>query len=102
MTEYRVDLAHLDDVTTRMEGLNGFVADSLREVEQRIAAVQGNWSGVSAAAHATAHAEWTASAAEIRDGLQKMRAAATAARAQYEAAAAANAAMLGRGTGAAG
>ncbi|WP_036530479.1 WXG100 family type VII secretion target [Nocardia sp. CNY236] len=97
MTEFRVDLEHLDIVTARMEGLNGFVAESLREVEERIAAVQGNWSGEAADAHATAHAEWTAAAIKIREGLTRMRAAATAARKEYESAAAANVAMLGRG-----
>jgi WXG100 family type VII secretion target len=99
MTEYRVDLDHLEAVTARMEGLNGFVADSLREIEERIATVQGNWSGEAADAHAAAHAEWTDAAAKIRSGLEKMRAAAAAARAQYESASAANIAMLGRGAG---
>ncbi|WP_327109754.1 WXG100 family type VII secretion target [Nocardia sp. NBC_01730] len=99
MTEYRVDLAHLEAVTARIEGLNGFAEDALREVEERMATLQSNWTGAAADAHATAHAEWTTSAAEIRDGLQKMRAAATAARKQYQAASAANTAMLGRGTG---
>jgi WXG100 family type VII secretion target len=102
MTEYRVDLAHLEAVTARMEGLNGFVAESLREIEERIAALgDGNWTGEAAAAHAVAHMEWTASAEKIRDGLAKMRAAAAAARAEYDSAAAANIALLGRSTGAA-
>ncbi|MEU2092498.1 WXG100 family type VII secretion target [Nocardia beijingensis] len=96
MTEYRVDLAHLEAVTARMEGLYGFVADSLDEIEQRIAAVQGNWSGEAADAHAAAHKEWTDAAVKIRDGLAKMRAAAAAARKEYEAAVAANLTTLGR------
>ncbi|MEU5759573.1 WXG100 family type VII secretion target [Nocardia sp. NPDC047648] len=97
MTDYRVDLAHLEAVTARMEGLNGFVEDSLREIDERVAAVQGNWSGEAADAHATAHAEWTAAAAKIRDGLAKMKAAAASARKEYEDAVAANLAILGRG-----
>jgi WXG100 family type VII secretion target len=101
MTDYRVDLAHLEDVTRRMEGLNSFVADSLREIDERIATVQGNWSGEAADAHAEAHQEWTVAAEKIRSGLAKMRAAADSARKEYEAAVAANLATLGR-TGQAG
>ncbi|MGY1969732.1 WXG100 family type VII secretion target [Nocardia gipuzkoensis] len=102
MTEYRVDLHHLAAVTAQMQGLNGFVEDSLREIEERIATVQGDWTGEAADAHATAHAEWTAAAAKIRDGLAKMKAAADAAEKNYSAAVAANLSTLGRGgTGAA-
>ncbi|ASF10385.1 hypothetical protein NBRGN_043_00840 [Nocardia brasiliensis NBRC 14402] len=84
MTEqYRADLAHIEAVTAKLAGLDEFVTESLREVEERIAAVQRNWSGKSADAHATAHAEWTAAAAEIAAGLAKMHRAAAAARTSY-------------------
>ncbi|MGQ4598687.1 WXG100 family type VII secretion target [Nocardia sp. R6R-6] len=92
----------MEAVTARIEGLNGFVDESLDEIEKRIAALHTSWSGEAAAAHAAAHLEWTTAAGKIRDGLAKMRAAATAARQQYESASAANLSMLGRGTGAAG
>jgi WXG100 family type VII secretion target len=101
VTEYRVDLAHLDNVTARIAGLQGFVEQSLQEVEERIAGVQANWAGEAADAHATAHAEWAAAAAKIAAGLEKMRAAAAAAHRHYGDASAANIAMLGHGTGAA-
>ncbi|MGW4717318.1 WXG100 family type VII secretion target [Nocardia sp. NPDC004260] len=97
MTEYRVDLAHLESVTARIEGLNGFVADSLVEIDERIAALKGTWNGEAAEAHALAHAEWTTAAAKIRDGLARMKSAAASARNEYEAVVAANLAVLGRG-----
>ncbi|MGY1939689.1 WXG100 family type VII secretion target [Nocardia gipuzkoensis] len=95
--QYRVDLAHLETVTARIAGLASFVSESLREVDERIAVVQGTWSGEAADAHATAHAEWTAAAAKINEGLAKMQRAAAAARQSYEDGTAANLAMLGRG-----
>ncbi|WP_028478867.1 WXG100 family type VII secretion target [Nocardia sp. CNY236] len=100
MTEFRVNLAHLDEVTARLRGLSSFVEDSLREVEERIAPLAGSWSGSAADRHAAAHAEWTAAAADIAEALARMRAAAAAAHASYESATAANLAMLGRTRGA--
>ncbi|GAA5088338.1 WXG100 family type VII secretion target [Nocardia iowensis] len=102
MTEqYRVDLAQLEAVTAKVASLAGFVNESLREVDERMAAVQATWTGAAADAHATAHTEWTTAAAKIADGLAKMQAAATAARRSYEQGSAANIAMLGRGGGSA-
>ncbi|WP_280511177.1 WXG100 family type VII secretion target [Nocardia farcinica] len=51
MTEpFRVDLAELDDITTRVAGFVGFLEDSLAGIQQRIAAVQAGWNGPSAIA----------------------------------------------------
>ncbi|MFI9402715.1 WXG100 family type VII secretion target [Nocardia sp. NPDC052316] len=94
---YRVDLAHLDAVTAKVASLTSFVTDSLTELDQRIATVQSSWNGAAADAHATAHAEWVAAATRMTEGLDKMRAAAAAARNSYESGTAANLAMLGRG-----
>jgi WXG100 family type VII secretion target len=96
MTEYRVDLDRLDDVTTRVGGLTTFIEESLIELEERITALQTNWSGQAADAHATAHSEWTAAAAKVRAALGEMQAAAEAHQ-SYEQTSAANVAMLGRG-----
>jgi uncharacterized protein YukE len=41
-----------------------FIEESLIELEERITAIQTNWSGQAADAHATAHSEWTAAAAK--------------------------------------
>ncbi|WP_433659933.1 WXG100 family type VII secretion target [Nocardia sp. CA-128927] len=94
--QYRVDLNHLDAVTAKVAALNSFVADSLAELDQRIATVQGSWHGAAADAHAAAHAEWTAAAATMADGLAKMRVAAAAAHASCQDGTAANLSMLGR------
>ncbi|MGV9611369.1 WXG100 family type VII secretion target [Nocardia xishanensis] len=97
MTEYRVDLAHLDEVTARIAGLHGFVTESLREIEERIAATQASWTGAAADAHAEAHREWTQAATQMAEGIDTMRAAAAAAHAAYTTAEQTNLKILGRG-----
>lgn len=94
--QYRVDLAHLDAVTSKMEGLNEFVSESLREITERIATVQQGWAGEAADAQATAQAEWDAAAVKVYEGLDRMKRAAAAAHASYSDASAANLSVLGR------
>ncbi|WP_069166896.1 WXG100 family type VII secretion target [Nocardia altamirensis] len=97
--QYRVDLAQLEAVTAKVGGLTAFVAETLREIDERVATVQQTWTGQAADAHATAHAEWVTAAAKVNEGLDKMKRAAAAARQSYESGTAANLAMLGRGGG---
>jgi WXG100 family type VII secretion target len=87
---YRVDLAHLDDVTARIAGLHGFVSDTLAGLDRRVAAVRAGWSGAAADRYAQAHTDWAAAAAEMAAGIDAMRAAAAAAHTAYTDAAAAN------------
>ncbi|MBF6126594.1 WXG100 family type VII secretion target [Nocardia brasiliensis] len=94
--QYRVDLAHLESVTARIGGLTGFVEQSLREVDERVVNVQAGWSGTAADAHAAAHAEWSAAAVKVNDGLTKMKQAAATARQSYEMGTSANLSALGR------
>ncbi|PXX66901.1 WXG100 family type VII secretion target [Nocardia tenerifensis] len=94
--QYRVDLAHLDTVTAQLESLNGFVEELLRELEERIAVVQRDWSGAAADAHAATHAQWITAAAMIHGELAKVKTAAAAALSSYDAGTAANLSMLGR------
>ncbi|MFD0366338.1 hypothetical protein ACFQZZ_33315 [Nocardia sp. GCM10030253] len=82
--EYPVDLDQLDKVTTRMEELNAFIAESLNELNEHVTAVQTEWGQAPADT-----AEWAASSAKMRGGLEKMQTAAAAVRLQYEAEAAA-------------
>lgn len=93
---YQVDLEHLDDVTARIGGLHGFLVESLREIDERIAGAQQNWNGESAAAHAQAHAEWVVAAEQVRAGIDAMRAAAAVAHQSYSTAVATNLGILGR------
>ncbi|NEW37151.1 WXG100 family type VII secretion target, partial [Nocardia cyriacigeorgica] len=78
-----MDLAELENITTRLQGLIGFVEDCLTQIDTRVAAVQSSWSGQAADAHATAHRDWLAGAQDMRDGLERMRAAAVTARDNY-------------------
>jgi WXG100 family type VII secretion target len=94
---YAVDLDHLDEVTNKIAGLQGFLTESLAEIEERIAALQTTWNGAAADAHAEAHREWTAAAAVVNEGIAAMRTAAAAAHTAYTDAGAANLRVLGRG-----
>ncbi|MEV0250802.1 WXG100 family type VII secretion target [Nocardia sp. NPDC050712] len=98
MDEYQVDLAHLDDVTTKISGLESFLTTSLAEIEERIATVQAAWSGKAADAHAEAHADWAKAGAAVRDGIGEMRAAAAAAHTAYVEVGNTNLRILGRGS----
>ncbi|WP_280204438.1 WXG100 family type VII secretion target [Nocardia farcinica] len=98
MTEpFRVDLAELDDITTRVAGFVGFLEDSLAGIQQRIAAVQAGWNGPSAIAANDAFARWLIGAQDVTDGIRDMQAAAVAAHQRYTAAVTTNLEMLGRG-----
>ncbi|MFQ6397074.1 WXG100 family type VII secretion target [Nocardia sp. KC 131] len=96
MTEFRVDLDHLDNVTARIAGLSGFLEESLSGVDQRMAAMHLTWSGAAADQHAEAHREWATGAADARDGIELMRKAAVAAHGAYSDGIAANLRMLGQ------
>ncbi|WP_280430102.1 WXG100 family type VII secretion target [Nocardia brasiliensis] len=93
---YTVDLVHLDAVTARIAGLQGFVEDSLNGVDQRVAAIHREWSGAAATAHAEAHAKWQTGATAVREGIAAMRAAAATAHTAYSDGIAANLRMFGR------
>jgi len=87
-------------VTARVTGLHSFITETLREVDERIAALHASgtqWSGAAAAEHAKAHAQWTAAAATAAAEIEKMRAAAAVAHAAYTEASATNLRTLGRG-----
>ncbi|MFD4428680.1 WXG100 family type VII secretion target [Nocardia sp. NPDC058497] len=93
---FRVDLVELEQIVSRVTGFVGFLADSLDGLQQRIGAVQQNWSGAAADAQAEAFRGWHAGATDVADGIDTMRQAAQDAHDRYTAALAANLAMLGR------
>jgi WXG100 family type VII secretion target len=80
---FGVDLNHLDNVTARIAGLQGFVEDTFTGVTQRVDALHRTWTGAAATAHAEAHRDWTEGAEDVRDGIAAMRAAASAAHTAY-------------------
>ncbi|MEV0335856.1 WXG100 family type VII secretion target [Nocardia sp. NPDC050717] len=94
--QFRVDLVELEQIITRVSGFVGFLSDSLDGLQQRIAAVQQNWSGAAADAQAQAYREWHSGATDVAEGIDAMRQAAQAAHDRYSAAVATNLAMLGR------
>ncbi|MFC8383543.1 WXG100 family type VII secretion target [Nocardia sp. NPDC057272] len=93
---FRADLADLEQIVTRVSGFVGFLTDSLDGLQQRINAVQQNWSGAAADAQAEAYREWHSGATDVAEGIETMRQAAQAAHDRYSAALAANLGMLGR------
>jgi WXG100 family type VII secretion target len=96
MSSFRVELDRLDQVASRLAGLTAFMNDKLAELDRRVAALHdGSWSGRAASAHAEAHREWSAGAAEFNRGLADIESAAKQAHAKYSAAIVANKRMLG-------
>ncbi|WP_253782639.1 WXG100 family type VII secretion target [Nocardia amikacinitolerans] len=94
---FQVQLAELEEITSRLDGFVGFLSDSLSGLQQRIDQVQQNWHGVAADAQAEAFRQWMTGATDVREGIAAMKQAAVDARDRYSSAAAANLRMLGRG-----
>ncbi|MCE5289791.1 MAG: WXG100 family type VII secretion target [Nocardiaceae bacterium] len=94
MAAFRVDLAHLDQITSQLAGLVDYIEAGLAELDQAVAAAE--WTGDAAAAFTTAHREWTLGAKDLNDGIAAMRQAATRAHQSYSSATATNLANLGR------
>ncbi|WP_433600520.1 WXG100 family type VII secretion target [Nocardia sp. CA-135953] len=93
---YQVDLDHLDDVTARIGGLNDFLQESIREIDERMAVMQQSWNGHAADKQAEAHREWATAAQEVREGIEAMQAAARTAHTAYNDAVTENLRTLGR------
>ncbi|MGS2809921.1 WXG100 family type VII secretion target [Nocardia sp. MW-W600-9] len=93
---FRVDLEELEQIVTRVAGFIGFLNDSLDGLQQRMSAVQQNWTGAAADAQAVAFREWHTGATDVADGIEIMRQVVQDAHDRYNAAIAANLAMLGR------
>jgi WXG100 family type VII secretion target len=94
---FRVDLAQLDQIAIRLAGLAGYMSDQFAELDRRVAALHdGSWSGQAASAHAEAHREWSAGAAEFHHGVADMQAAAKKAHAHYTSAINANRRTFGK------
>ncbi|MEU1522402.1 WXG100 family type VII secretion target [Nocardia rhamnosiphila] len=93
---FQVDLAELENITSRVGNFVGFLADSLTGLEQQMAGLHQTWSGDAAIAQADAFRQWAAGATDVAEGIDVMRQAALAARDRYTAAIEANRQMFGR------
>jgi uncharacterized protein YukE len=89
VTRLVVDLAHLAELIDRMEQYLAHLS-VLREEAVRAERLHPTWTGEAAVAQAQAQSRWAAGAAEVQDALAELRAVATVAQGNYEAAVLAN------------
>ncbi len=95
MTAFRVNLDELDHVISRLTALATILTDELASIDSQVTQLDSSsWSGVAAAAHAEAHAQWAQSATQFNDGVQEMRNVARHAHEQYTKAQTTNVNML--------
>ena len=90
---YTVDLDELAACVERLSQFEAFVETKLDDVDRRVQQLHSAWTGKAADGQLAAHREWMAGAAEMKDGLIKLRQAAANAHANYSAARAANLTM---------
>jgi WXG100 family type VII secretion target len=84
-----VDLGHLAEFIERMEQYLAHVS-AIRDEAVRVQQLHATWTGDAAAAAEEAQARWAAGAAEVQESLATLRAVASTAAANYEAAVYAN------------
>jgi uncharacterized protein YukE len=89
MSRVVVDLSHLAELVERMEQFLVQLT-AVREVAVRAEQSHGTWTGDAAALEADAQARWSGGAAEVQDALAALRAIASTAHANYDAAVLAN------------
>ncbi|MCX4096656.1 WXG100 family type VII secretion target [Nocardia sp. alder85J] len=93
--KFTVDLAHLDQIVARMNGLAGFLTDTFDEIDRRVKALHsGDWDSVAASAHADAHNKWIGEAREFAQGVADATGAAKRIHARYNTAVEVNTKML--------
>ncbi|MFR9753281.1 WXG100 family type VII secretion target [Nocardia sp. 004] len=66
---FAVDLDALDNLTARIRGFAGVLAEQLAALEQKAVEVDATSTGAVMAAYRAAHTEWSAGAAEVEEGL---------------------------------
>ena len=90
---YRVDLDLARDVVCSLARVDADLMEVVTDLRWRVARLHEAWAGTAAGAHLSAHGEWEASYAEMREALTAMRGAVHRASSSYAAAAEANASM---------
>ncbi len=93
-TQIAVDLEHLAQVVSRLDGLEEFVSGQLTELDRRVAKLHNSWTGAAADAYHRSHREWSTNAGELAGAIGTMRQVAEHARNQYAQALETNRRML--------
>ncbi|MCG5433835.1 WXG100 family type VII secretion target [Mycobacterium sp. MYCO198283] len=94
MSGYRVNLAQLQLFVDTLAAFERRAEEVAARVDAEVAGLHLVWSGQGAAAHHTAHEQWLRGAAQMREALTELRAAAHTAYEAYTGAVQANLAML--------
>lgn len=91
---YRVELEELLAFVDRLQAFERHAEAIATRVDSQVADLHTTWSGSGAAAHRARHGEWMAAAAQMREALAELRAAAHHAHRNYTEAAQLNLDML--------
>ena len=91
---YRVELEELLAFVDRLQSFEQRAEAIAARVDGQIAALHDTWAGTAAAGHRAQHDEWMAGAAQMREALAQLRAAAHNAHQHYTDAARLNVEML--------
>ena len=83
MTRYRVELAELLAFVDKLKAFEERAEGIAARVDGHVAELHNSWSGDAASAHRANHDEWIAAAAQMRDALSQLRAAAHMAHHNY-------------------
>jgi WXG100 family type VII secretion target len=98
VSEFTVDVDHLDQIVARLSALAGFIGEHLDDIDDKVAGLTGTgWEGVAAQAYSEAHTKWATAAREFAEGVRDMSDAARKAHAKYINAAEVNKQMLNGG-----
>lgn len=90
---FSVDTDGLDQVIVHLSATEAALGQLAIDIDQRVAALQQEWSGLAADAQAAAHQEWASGLATMREALGLLRKAGRAAENAYRGAATANLAL---------
>jgi len=91
---YRVDLEELLAFVDRLQSFEQRAEAIAARVDGQVATLHASWAGNAAAAHRAQHDEWMAGAAQMREAIAQLRAAAANAHQHYTDAARLNVEML--------
>jgi len=91
---YRVELDELLALVDRLQSFEQRAEAIAARVDGQIAGLHDTWAGTAAAAHRAQHDEWMAGAAQMREAVAQLRAAADNAHRHYTDAARLNVEML--------